>query len=174
MVTKPSSSSSTLLSTLLPPSPSAVSASSLPVPQLRHDRPAVLVSSTSWTADEDFSILLDALTLYETEARKGEGVEEAEGQSVRLPKVVVVVSGKGPGRAAWEVEVERRREREGWRWVGVWCAWVEVEDYPRLLGESRTYFPGRIALARLLTRFVCSSCQAPPTWASRCTRLPQR
>ncbi|GAA5863733.1 hypothetical protein JCM3774_001235 [Rhodotorula dairenensis] len=90
-------------------------------------RPALLVSSTSWTADEDFSILLRALSAYERAARAPEA---------RLPKVVVLVTGKGAGKKDFEDEVARREQIEGWEWVRVQTEWLEREDYPRLLGSA--------------------------------------
>jgi beta-1,4-mannosyltransferase len=56
-----------------------------------------------------------------------------------LPKVLCVISGKGPMREVFEREVEKRRKVEGWEFVGVWCCWVEVEDYPKLLGKPRSW-----------------------------------
>lgn len=51
---------------------------------MKDDRPALIVSSTSWTEDEDFGLLFDALKLYNTKAMD---------VSNELPKLVVVVTG---------------------------------------------------------------------------------
>lgn len=59
---------------------------------LRADRPALLVSSTSYTPDEDFRILLEALRLYAQTYR----AEQATAGGTELPRLVVVVTGKGP------------------------------------------------------------------------------
>ncbi|GAA5986026.1 hypothetical protein JCM10908_006375 [Rhodotorula pacifica] len=91
-------------------------------------RPALLVSSTSWTADEDFSILLRALSKYEQAARSR--------PEARLPKVVVLITGKGAGKKEFEEEVKRREQLEGWEWVRIRTEWLEREDYPRLLGSA--------------------------------------
>lgn len=99
-----------------------------PMPQKRSDRPALLVSSTSWTPDEDFGMLLQALAVYEHKARAADG---------RLPKVLMVVTGKGPGRARYMQEVTRLQEGEdGWRYVRCISMWLEAADYPIMLGMT--------------------------------------
>ena len=51
-----------------------------------NEHTGILVSSTSWTEDEDFGVLLDALLQYEGARRDGES----------LPDLCVVITGKGP------------------------------------------------------------------------------
>jgi len=98
---------------------------------LRPDRPAVLVSSTSWTEDENFSILLDALSIYEHRARAAPG---------KLPRVLMLVTGKGPLREAYMRKARRLQDGEDvedpWQWVHIISTWLEPKDYPLLLGSA--------------------------------------
>lgn len=120
------------------------------MPSLRSDRPAIVVSSTSWTPDEDFSVLLEALTLYEQQAREVNRVFEAEEHDAqahgappstkgRLPKLLMIVTGKGPLRAKYMNEVQRLQNGDGgntpWEWVQCVSLWLEAQDYPLLLGQ---------------------------------------
>ncbi|GBE78651.1 Chitobiosyldiphosphodolichol beta-mannosyltransferase [Sparassis crispa] len=106
-------------------------------PTLRADRPALLVSSTSWTPDEDFRMLLAALEMYERRARAR---SHEQARERRLPKVLMVVTGKGPLRAKYMRRIEKMQRgdaaQEPWRFVRCISMWLEAEDYPRLLGSA--------------------------------------
>ena len=102
----------------------------IPPPSLRPDRPALLVSSTSWTPDEDFGILLEALKLYE--ARAEELTAAADASSKTLPKLFVIITGKGPLQAEYMSKV--RKLHQTWKWVRCLSLWLKAEDYPMLLG----------------------------------------
>lgn len=92
--------------------------------EMRRHRPALLVSSTSWTPDEDFSILLEALMRLDARA--------ASGASPSLPFVVVVVTGKGPDKAKYMERMKAAKMSK----VAVCTAWLEPDDYPILLGSA--------------------------------------
>ena len=92
----------------------------------RPDRPMLLVSSTSWTADEDFGLLLEALTTLDA-AR--EGNTKAGGRRAARRRDY---HRKGPAQGvlpgahavAWATR------------VAICTMWLEPEDYPRLLGSA--------------------------------------
>ncbi|TFK30666.1 hypothetical protein FA15DRAFT_22483 [Coprinopsis marcescibilis] len=110
-------------------------------PTLRQDRPAILVSSTSWTPDEDFSILLEALSLYENRATElyEESRKSSPSQSGKilpqkpllLPRLLAIVTGKGPLKEKYMNQVAKLQK--SWKWVRCISLWLEAEDYPILL-----------------------------------------
>ncbi|KAG6897368.1 hypothetical protein C0992_002137 [Termitomyces sp. T32_za158] len=111
------------------------------LPSRRPDRPALLVTSTSWTPDEDFGILLEAMQIYEMRARELSGTcrkvgdtKEEPSRTASLPKLLVIITGKGPLREKYMNDVTKVQEK--WEWVRCVSLWLEAEDYPTLLGSA--------------------------------------
>lgn len=117
---------------------------------LRENRPALIVSSTSWTEDEDFSILLTALegrynqfgiiSCYIYLLRKEYLVfteyEKAKKVSKNLPHLLCAITGKGPLKEFY-INIIRRKK---WENVEVITPWLEAKDYPVFLGDYSLHF----------------------------------
>ncbi|KAG8882791.1 mannosyltransferase [Tulasnella sp. 331] len=106
-----------------------------PLPAFRADRPALVVSSTSWTPDEDFGMLLEALQGYEKRARERNNVS-GQVPLKRLPKLVMLVTGKGPLQKPYMDKLLKLEQSERWEWVRCRTMWLEAADYPLLLGAA--------------------------------------
>lgn len=85
----------------------------------------VLVSSTSWTPDEDFSVLIDALCRYSTIATT---------ENTALPRVVAIITGKGPQKEMYLNEVSNREKAGKLEKVTIKTGWLSTLDYAKLLG----------------------------------------
>jgi beta-1,4-mannosyltransferase len=87
-----------------------------------------IVSPTSWTADEDFDVVIDAVLQVEDRIRGW----EAGGPARRFPDLVILVTGDGARRA----EFERRFAGLPARRVQLRTRWLDPEDYPRIVGSA--------------------------------------
>lgn len=90
-------------------------------------RTRLVVSSTSWTADEDFSVLLEALVDYSASATS---------DSPHLPELLVIITGKGPLRKRYEAKIEELSKKQELEMVTVKTAWLSFDDYADLLGSA--------------------------------------
>ncbi|OCT47347.1 hypothetical protein CLCR_02598 [Cladophialophora carrionii] len=87
----------------------------------------LLVSSTSWTPDEDFGILLDALCSYSASATS---------THPQLPELVVVITGKGPQKQLYLDKIKELRAADALEMVPIYTDWLSFEDYALLLGSA--------------------------------------
>lgn len=86
----------------------------------------LIVSSTSWTADEDFGMLLDALTAYATPASDDEDV----------PPVLAIITGKGPQRQAYLDKIKELQDGGKLPGIRIISAWLSNRDYASLLASA--------------------------------------
>lgn len=88
----------------------------------KEDRPALIVSSTSWTADEDFDILLNAVIDFD---KRVQGSKQ---------KFQFIVTGKGDRKAYYE---QKMKELEPtFTNCSIRTAWLAAESYPKVLACS--------------------------------------
>ena len=94
---------------------------------LEHGKLKVIVSSTSWTPDEDFSLLLDALVKYSSLAVT---------TNPQLPELLVIITGKGPQREHYLREVASLERAGKLEMVTIKTAWLPTRAYAMLLASA--------------------------------------
>eukprot|EP00088_Acartia_fossae_P064678 TRINITY_DN7966_c0_g1_i4.p1 TRINITY_DN7966_c0_g1~~TRINITY_DN7966_c0_g1_i4.p1 ORF type:complete len:455 (-),score=52.69 TRINITY_DN7966_c0_g1_i4:408-1772(-) len=89
--------------------------------KLHDHRPGLIVSSTSWTEDEDFSILLSALHNYEMKV-----------QERSLPDLICIITGKGEQKQFYLNKIQNMNFQH----VKFLTPWLTAEDYPLVLASA--------------------------------------
>ncbi|KAL6238366.1 hypothetical protein BDW75DRAFT_228000 [Aspergillus navahoensis] len=87
----------------------------------------VLVSSTSWTPDEDFSLLIDALCRYS---------EVSTTSKPHLPAVLAIITGKGPQRDMYVERISKLQKDGKLSKITICTAWLSTGNYARLLASA--------------------------------------
>lgn len=141
----------------------------------RPGRPALLLSSTSWTPDEDFGLLLEAAVLYDeavaaeaaaaaaaTAGADSSGAAAEQGGASRggggggggrtLPDVLLFITGRGPQREEYLAKARALRLRH----VAI-CRWVLLGMVGCTLSSHCASARARVRLAgtRPVRKLIC-------------------
>ena len=95
---------------------------------VRLGRNALIVCPTSWTEDEDFDLVIDAVNRLEDRIRGW----EAAAPGRRFTDIVILVTGDGERRTRFERLFAGLPARR----VQLRTRWLEPEEYPRVVGSA--------------------------------------
>jgi beta-1,4-mannosyltransferase len=87
----------------------------------------IIVSSTSWTPDEDFSLLIDALCRYS---------ELSTTSKLYLPEILAIITGKGPQKEMYLRRISECKKAGKLGKVTIRSAWLSSYDYATLLASA--------------------------------------
>lgn len=111
----------------------------------------LLVSSTSWTEDEDFNLLINALLELDKQLHALCSHFDKKASSIKLrefkyvkgmitetvgPRIVVAISGKGILKAKFEKRIKYLKEEGKLDRVAVKTVWLEADEYPHFLSTA--------------------------------------
>ncbi|KAM0563688.1 hypothetical protein ACHAPJ_001415 [Fusarium lateritium] len=82
----------------------------------------LIVSSTSWTPDEDFGLLLDALVSY--------------ANSSEPSPILAIITGKGPQKEHYLERIKALQEEGKLPGIRIITAWLSTRDYASLLASA--------------------------------------
>lgn len=93
----------------------------------------LIVSSTSWTPDEDFGLLLDSLVAYaDADADADNGGAPSE---PRRP-IIAIITGKGPEKAKYISRIQELELANRLPGVQILTTWLSNRDYAALLASA--------------------------------------
>ena len=95
----------------------------------RDDAAMLIISSTSYTEEEDFGLLLHSLVALDRALIDIDGIGP---QGCIPPRVVIVITGKGPLKDLYRKRFERL-EQETLSRVAIRMPWLETNDYAIML-----------------------------------------
>ena len=106
--------------------------------KLGFTRPPLVVCPTSWTPDEDFDLVLEALERTERQLKR-DAASNGDGRSggdkpsgLSSPALLVILTGRGALRESFEARAARRN----FTTIAVKTLWLEPADYPKLIGMA--------------------------------------
>ncbi|KAG5000459.1 hypothetical protein JHK87_021531 [Glycine soja] len=110
---------------------------------LKPNRPALVVSSMSWTPDKDFAILLEAAVMYDRRVAAIIGEDDSVDEEVMwkeisdakqclYPRLLFIITGKGPEKEKYEATIKGMKLKR----VAFRTMWLSADDYPLLLGSA--------------------------------------
>ncbi|KAI1272546.1 family 33 glycosyltransferase [Xylaria sp. FL0933] len=92
----------------------------------------LLVSSTSWTPDEDFSLLLNALVTYAKPTSPKHTSPKHTSQKQHTP-ILAIITGKGPQKSLYESAISTLQKTAQLPAITIQTTWLSLPDYASLL-----------------------------------------
>ncbi|KAG4304177.1 hypothetical protein PORY_002358 [Pneumocystis oryctolagi] len=92
---------------------------------ISNEKTKLLVSSTSWTTDEDFSILLEAFITFDK-------TSTILSKDFEPPSILAIITGRGPLRKFYEQKIKSLNLK----YVKIVTVWLDAKDYPRFIGSA--------------------------------------